>query len=194
MLILFFLPDRFAGWEAAYLSSALTAFGHTVRTVSRETAPIHSLGGFTLLPDYAAANPPPEFDGLVLIGGDTWRGETAPEITALIQKALVRRLPLGAICDAAGFLGTLGLLNRVRHTCNDPAELKRWAGDRYTGERLCLPRQAVRDGTLVTANGTAALEFAREYLLAADAAPPEEISAWYQFHKLGCCTAPLPGM
>lgn len=51
MPILFFPPDRLAGREAACLSSPLTAFGHTVRTRSRETAPIRSLDRCTAPPE-----------------------------------------------------------------------------------------------------------------------------------------------
>lgn len=46
-------------------------------------------------------------------------------------------------------------------------------------------QQAVRDGNLITANATAALEFEREILHALDAAPTEKIEDWYQFHKQG---------
>ena len=43
----------------------------------------------------------------------------------------------------------------------------------------------MRDQNIVTANGTAALEFAKEALLALDAAPEPLIQEWFAFHKLG---------
>lgn len=46
----------------------------------------------------------------------------------------------------------------------------------------------------MTANGTAALEFAREVLLALEAAPEEKIIEWFNFHKLGFYDAPMPKM
>ncbi len=46
----------------------------------------------------------------------------------------------------------------------------------------------------MTANGTAALEFAREVLLALEAAPEEKIIDWFNFHKLGFYDAPMPKM
>lgn len=61
---------------------------------------------------------------------------------------------------------------------------------RYTGEVRFLPRQTVRDGGLVTAKRTAALEFAREVLPALAAAPEKNILDWYQFYKLGAYTDP----
>lgn len=194
MTVYFFLLEQYAGWEAAPLSSALTGFGHTVRTASLTRDPIRSMGGFTLLPDAGLDGIPDQLDGLVLIGGQSWRSPEARQIEPLARRVLQCGGVVGAICDAAAFLGTAGLLNGVRHTCNDLGDLKHWAGDRYTGGAAFLPRQAVRDGRLVTANGTAALEFAREFLLALRAAPEQDILNWYQFHKLGFYAAPLPGM
>ena len=51
-------------------------------------------------------------------------------------------------------------------------------------------RQAVRDGKIITANGTASLEFAKEVMLALQAASVEAITTWYEFYKLGSYTVP----
>lgn len=191
-LVYFLMLDQYAEWEAVFLSSALTSFGHSVETVSLSTAPIRSMGGFTLLPDTDVNRVPAAFDGLAVIGGTSWRSEAAQAAAPLVRRAVEQGATVGAICDAAAFLGTLGLLNGVRHTCNDLKDLKQWAGDRYHGEDLFLPHQAVRDKKLVTANGTAALEFTLEFLLALGAAPEAEIQSWYLFHKLGFYGVPLP--
>lgn len=73
----------------------------------------------------------------------------------------------------------------MRHTSNDLDYMKQWAGNSYTGEQNYLQQQAVRDGNVVTANGTAALEFAKEVLEALQLAPESEIERWYNFYKLG---------
>lgn len=83
----------------------------------------------------------------------------------LVEKCLADGKVLGGICDAAAFLGTVGALNHVKHTGNDLNDLKQWAGDAYTGEGQYLMQQAVSDKDVITANGTAALEFAKEVLL-----------------------------
>ena len=80
-----------------------------------------------------------------------------------------------------------GLLNSVRHTGNTVEMLKQWGGANYTGEELYEERQAVRDGNVVTANGTGQLEFTRECLLALSADTPEAIEASYKFNKEGFC-------
>ena len=55
------------------------------------------------------------------------------------------------------------------------------------GPGLYEERQAVRDGNVVTANGTGQLEFTRECLLALSADTPEAIEASYKFNKEGFC-------
>lgn len=99
---------------------------------------------------------------------------------------------MAGICDASAFLGTVGALNHVRHTSNDLNDMKQWAGAAYTGEEYYVMQQAVRDKNIISANGTAALEFAREVLLALKAAPEDKITDWYNFHKRGYYEAPMP--
>ena len=88
-------------------------------------------------------------------------------------------LRAAADCDA--------FLNGVRHTGNTLGMLQKWGGANYTGEELYEERQAVRDGNVVTANGTGQLEFTRECLLALSADTPEAIEASYKFNKEGFC-------
>ncbi|WP_275935556.1 MULTISPECIES: hypothetical protein [Clostridium] len=38
---------------------------------------------------------------------------------------------------------------------------------------------------MITANGTAALEFAKEIMLYLKIKPADEINKWYEFHKHG---------
>ncbi len=75
----------------------------------------------------------------------------------------------------------------MRHTGNTVEMLKQWGGANYTGEALYEERQAVRDGNVVTANGTGYLEFTRECLLALKADTPDRIEASYKFNKYGFC-------
>ncbi|MGL5621436.1 hypothetical protein, partial [Cetobacterium sp.] len=84
------------------------------------------------------------------------------------------------------------VLNNIKHTCNDLHDLKSWAGDKYLGEDKFIPKMAVLDNGVITANGTASLEFAKELLLSLKNIPNETIEKWYQFHKLGCYIAAWP--
>lgn len=194
-VILFLIVDQFADWEAAYLSSAVMSLGkdqYTVKTVSLSGDSVQSIGGFRVVPDYDIHSVPEEYEALVLIGGKTWREERTRQVEALVKDAVRKGKVIGGICDASAFLGTVGVLNDVEHTGNELEDLKQWAGDVYTGEALYIRKQAVRDGKIITANGTAALEFAREVLLAVKVAPEREIREWYRLHKLGYYEAAVP--
>lgn len=193
--ILFVILDQYADWEAAYISSAITMLGqneYQIKTVSLSKECILSLGGFRIVPDYDISCVPNEYQALILIGGLTWRKETARQVQPLVEACYKKGKVLAGICDASAFLGTVGILNDVSHTSNDLYDLKQWAGAAYTGETKYIAKQAVRDQNIITANGTAALEFAREILLALSVASEEKISEWYHFHKLGYYVAPMP--
>lgn len=195
--VLFVLLPQYADWEAAYLASALAMLGQgalQTKVVGLSREPVESIGGFRTLPDYALDELPVEFDALILIGGMAWRSEAARRVEPLVKSCVAAGKLLGGICDAAGFLGTTGVLNRVRHTANDLEDLRHWAGEAYAGEALYVREQAVRDANIVTANGTAALEFAREVLLALEVVPERKVEEWYAFHKLGFYGAPMPDM
>lgn len=195
--ILFVVLDQYTDWEAAYLSSAIYLLGkgsYEVKTVSLTTECIQSIGGFRVIPDYDLQTAPSAYEALILIGGLTWRKESARQVQALVEHCLENKRVIGGICDASAYLGTIGVLNHVKHTSNDLHDLKQWAGSAYTGEAYYKMKQAISDKNIITANGTAALEFGKEVLLALQVAPEDKIVEWYNFHKLGYYNAPLPQM
>ena len=114
-----------------------------------------------------------------------WQTPEASMVKPLAQEAIKCGLLLGAICNATAFLASIGLLNDVRHTGNTLAMLQEWGGAYYTGANRYEERQSVRDGNVVTANGTGYLEFTRECLLQLAADTPEAIEAYYRFNKQG---------
>jgi len=189
--VLFVLLDEYADWEAASLAAALNEEPEgdgrrfDVKTVSLTKEPVRSIGGFTVLPDYGIDDAPEEFAGLILIGGNSWRKDGSERVMELVDKAISQQAVLGAICDASVFLGKNGLLNDVPHTSNHLEDLQETSGDRYTNESRYLQQQAVRSGQLITANGSAFLEFGKEVLEALNAAPQPEIDEWYGFFKQG---------
>ncbi|MGG7145679.1 type 1 glutamine amidotransferase family protein [Clostridium butyricum] len=186
--ILFVILQQYADWEAAYLSSGINMLGdgsYEIKTVSLINESIASIGGFHTVPDYDIKSIPSEYEALILIGGMTWRDEKAKQIQPLVEESFKKGKVLGGICDASAFLGTVGILNNVNHTSNDLNDLKKWAGNSYTGEEKYIMQQVVSDKNIITANGTAALEFAKEVMLSLKVAPENNIIEWYDFHKLG---------
>lgn len=189
--VLFVLLDEYADWEAASLAAALNEEPEgegrrfDVKTVSLTKEPVRSIGGFTVVPDYSIDDAPEKFAGLILIGGNSWRKDGSERVMELVDKAISQQAVLGAICDASVFLGKNGLLNDVPHTSNHLEDLQETSGDRYTNEAHYLQQQAVRSGQLITANGSAFLEFGKEVLEALNAAPQAEIDEWYGFFKQG---------
>ena len=195
--ILFVILPQYADWEAAYLASAIAMLAgenYEIKTASLSQDAVTSIGGFRVLPDYDLKSVPSDYEALILIGGMAWRDENAQQIKPLVTDCFRKGKVLGGICDASAFLGTAGVLNDVFHTSNDRDDLKQWAGSAYTGEEKFIAKQAVRDQNVITANGTAPMEFAKEVLLALHAASEEKIADWYSFHKLGFYTAPMPKM
>ena len=80
-----------------------------------------------------------------------------------------------------------GVLNAVKHTGNGQEQLKLWGGDNYANPEGYIRSQAVNDKNIVTANGSATLEFAKELLSLLGNDTPERIEMYYQFNKQGFC-------
>ena len=193
--ILYVILEKWADWELAYISSAVNMLGggnFENKTVSLTKDFVTSIGGVKCLPDYDLQSVPSNYDALILIGGMSWHNENAIQIKTLIDDCIKNSKVLGAICDACKFLGSIGALNGAKHTTNDLNELKQYAA--YTNEQGFVHKQAVSDNMIITANGTATLEFAQELLKELAVASNEQIKNWYDFHKLGFYTADMPKM
>lgn len=193
--VIIVLLEEFADWEAAHLAPALRsgiAVGselspgrYDVKYLTPDGNPVRSLGGLRAAADYDASRLPERCAGLVLAGGMGWQSPEAERIVPLVEQAIARRIPVGAICNATLFLAAHGFLNDVRHTGNTAEMMEQWGGGRYTGRPLYEERQAVSDRGIVTANGTGYAEFARELLCLLDADTEERIAAFYHFTKNG---------
>ena len=81
-----------------------------------------------------------------------------------------------------------GFLNNVKHTGNGLEQLKLWGAANYTNDKGYIHVQAVCDNNIVTANGSATLEFAKELLSLLENDTPERIEMYYQFNKKGFCS------
>ena len=98
---------------------------------------------------------------------------------------LENKILVGAICDGATFMADNGYLDNISHTGNSLSHLKEKA-PKYNGEWLFKEKQAIYDNNIITANGTAPLEFVREILLALNMlGGKNKVDEWYNLYKQG---------
>ena len=187
-----YLQDSLADWEAGYAIAELhsgrffkkKAHPLTVKSCALSMNPITTMGGLKILPDLLVDEVClSEAALLILPGGNTW---LEPQHEPVIGKAaafLAAGIPVAAICGATFALGRAGLLNHQKHTSNDLTFLRQVSGDAYTGENLYQQQEAVRDGNLITASGTAPLEFAYQILDLLEVFESDTLNFWYRLHK-----------
>lgn len=191
--ILYVLLNDYADHEIAFISQIVNGDKqglrkepkYTNRIVAATMDPVRSFGGLRTLPDYTYDTIPSDYAALILIGGLGWLNPEADKILPLVKNAIDNNKPIGAICNAASWMAKQGLLNNIKHTGNGIEQLKYWGGSNYTNEAGYVNEQVVCDNNIITANGSAHLEFSCELqkLLAIDT--PEQIERYCMFYKLG---------
>ena len=193
--ILYVLLPDFASHEMVYLMEAISCDEQQLkpdpkylnRIVAPTTAPVCGIGGFRVIPDYTFDNMPDDYAALVLIGGYGWLTPISDDVKPIVGKAIDNGKIVGAICNGASFMAKCGFLNGIRHTGNGLEQLKSWGGENYTNPEEYVHAQAVSDRNIVTANGSATLEFAKELLLLLENDTAERIEMYYQFNRQGYC-------
>lgn len=192
--ILYVLLDKYAAHEMVFLSQAINdgEMGprecpkYINKVVAQSLEPVVSISGTRTLPDYTFATIPHDYSALVLIGGHGWRDDAiASQVLPLVKDAIGKGRIVGAICNAASWMAKHGLLNHIKHTGNGVWQLQQWGGTNYTNMAGYVNDQAVRDGNIVTANGSGYLEFAKELLLLLENDTPKMNERYYQFNKQG---------
>lgn len=138
----------------------------------------------------------------ILIGGTGWGNKnlirgyhldqydsaTSERINGFIRKCQSSEILVAAICDGATFLADNGYLDHIAHTGNTVEHLKEKA-PYYKGEEFFKEQQAVTCGNIITANGTAVLEFTREILIQLNMLENKEKAIeWFNLYKKGYFT------
>jgi putative intracellular protease/amidase len=182
--------DTLADWEVGYATAHINNDSwqrqpgrYRVVTVGASLAPVTTMGGLRITPDLALDDlSPADSAMLVLPGADTWlTGGNAPFAKAA-RAFLDAGVPVAAICGATGGLAAEGLLDDRRHTSNAP-EFTEAFGSK-SGEHYC-DAPAVTDRGLITASGTAPVDFAREVFAALELYTPEVLDSWFKLYGLG---------
>ena len=191
--VLYVLLPQFAEHEMPYLTQPLRSDAMAMKEnpeyenkiVAESMEPVEAISGFRLLPDYTFDSIPNDYAALVLIGGYGWKSEAAERVKPLVEEAIKKGRIVGAICNAASWMASKGFLNDVRHTGNGIEQLQLWGGKAYTNSDGYVNAQAVSDKNIVTANGSASLEFACEILTLLKNDEPKEIEMYKTFYKMG---------
>jgi putative intracellular protease/amidase len=119
---------------------------------------------------------------LILPGGGAWDEGRNGEAVEAARTVLTAGVPVAAICGATVGLARGGLLDDRRHTSNAREYL---AATSYRGAGLYEDAPAVTDEDLITASGTAALEFAQHIFRRLGLYTPAVLEAWYGLFKTG---------
>nr|WP_321496119.1 type 1 glutamine amidotransferase family protein [uncultured Methanolobus sp.] len=185
-----YVLDTMADWEPGFLVAELNtgryfrkdAEKYTVKTVGLTKdpkEPVVTMGGVSIVPDISIDELTTDYAGvLILPGGDTWLEPIHDPLIGKVKEFLEAGIPVAAICGATMGLAKAGLLDNRAHTSNDLGFLKSVCPN-YTGEAFYRNEPAVTGDNVITANGVAPLEFAREVLRELDVFSPKTLEAWY---------------
>ena len=188
--VLLLLTDHWADWEASHaIVGVNNTDNYTVKTIAIDKQPKISIGGIRAEIDYTI-DEYQRLDNLamvILTGSFSWGENSYNEIADFVKKANDIGIPIAAICGATIFLGKHGFLDNIKHTGDDLEYFQEMLEDEegYKGQGNFIAKQAVNDGGFITANETAALEFAREIFRVLKTDTDEEINGWYEAHKHG---------
>ncbi|HKS44097.1 MAG TPA: type 1 glutamine amidotransferase family protein [Amycolatopsis sp.] len=185
-----YVLDTLADWEPGFLTAELNSGRYfarpdtriPVRTAGLTTEPVTTMGGLRVRPEVPIDEIRPQ-DAAILIlpGGNTWLEPLHDPVPAKAAEFLAAGVPVAAICGATLALANAGMLDERRHTSNNLGALRAMCHG-YAGAGHFVPEPAVTDGDLITASGSAPLEFAREALARLGVLAPASLEAWYRLH------------
>lgn len=153
------LTEDYADWETALLNAAARSYYKIdTRFATPQGKPVTSSGGLKVTPDLAVEDiDVAVIDALVVNGGAAWSRHDAPDIAQVLIAARDAGKTVAGICDGTLTLARAGLLDAVKHTSNSVNNLLPTG---YGGAALYQDQpEAVVDGKIVTAPGTAPVSF-----------------------------------
>ncbi len=181
-----FIFDGFSDWEISYLTPEINKSEQfELVYFSKNGKTITSMGGLQIKPTTSLNEINfKDIDMLILPGGPAWEKGENEEIIKLTKDVSEKGKPIAAICAATAYLGQLGLLNDLKHTSNDLNYLKGVA-PKYCGDENYQNSLAITDRNIITANGIAPIEFAKEIFKTIELYNDNDIEKWFQLFKNG---------
>ena len=180
------LFNGFSDWEIAFATPEIAkSICCELIYVSSNGEPVVSMGGMMVAPHTSIQKvDAADVDLLILPGGTAWeRGENA-FADSLVDAAIANHKPVAAICAATAYLAQRGYLNATAHTSNALLYLKAVVPS-YTGDQHYVDSLAVTGNGIITANGIAPIEFAREIFRMLSLFSSADLERWYQLFKNG---------
>jgi putative intracellular protease/amidase len=185
-----FVFDSLSDWEAGYAIAGINnpqfqknPESYRVRSVALRRTPVVSMGGICIQPDLALDElSSADSAMLILPGGIAWDEGRNNEAIDVARMFLDSGIPVAAICGATAGLARGGLLDTRRHTSNSREYL---ALTHYLGAELYEEASAFTDNDLITAPGTAPVDFAYHIFRRLDIYTTPVLEAWYGLFKTG---------
>ena len=154
-------------------------------TVALDKKPIRSVGGLTVIPDLALNELDLQDAAMIILpGGTAWEEKKNREIVPILEEYVRHEGRIAAICSATTLLADMGLLDNVRHTSNAKFYLTHFSTS-YKGPNNYVEEPAITDKNIITASGTAPVEFAREIFKMLSLMDEARIEEWFQLFKNG---------
>lgn len=188
-----YVMDTMADWEIGYCLAELNskrffrknAAEISVKTVSLSKKSVKSMGGLTIVLDLAVNDIQITKDNaLILPGSDSWSETDNLRILEIARQFMEAGGLVAAICGATVALANMGLLNSKKHTSNGAGFLNMFCPE-YKGTGNYIDKPAVRDGNLITAASTGALDMTRLILEYLDVFGADTLEHWYAYFSTG---------
>ena len=143
------------------------------------------MGGLTIVPDLTIKDVQANKDNvLILPGSDRWSESENSPILGIAKQFLEAGGLVAAICGATVALANIGILDDKKHTSNGAGFLNMFCPD-YKGTDKYIDQPAVRDGNLITAAATGALDMTRLILEYLDLFAADTLEHWYAYFSTG---------
>jgi putative intracellular protease/amidase len=187
-IIYLFLFDTLSDWEIGYVVAGinnpmmqLNPKNYRLKTFSINGKPVRTIGGLQITPDLSLSEVTLlDAEMLILPGGKSWDEGGNQEIILLAKKFYQNQIKVAAICGATLGLAKSGLLDSIQHTSNSKDYL---LNSHYKGGEYYINELSVSNAGIITASGTAPLEFARNIFKELNLYKTEVLEAWYKLFK-----------
>lgn len=176
--------DGLSDWEPGLAVAEINKSNdYHVKTVGFNQDVVITMGGVSIVPDCTLKEINYN-DAAILIlpGGQLWENDPVIDLFPVVRKFIDLKIPVAAICGPTVFLASHGFVENVKHTSNGKEYLKNLIGE-YEGRDLYVNQPSVSDKGIITANGIASVEFARDILDELNIYDEETLKRWYDFFK-----------